>query len=140
MIRVLRLKFALGVVVALSMTALAAGPANADPLNAKNASPITLNCGGGDIDAVTNGNGGFTPAHDVDGTGVFVPVLFGPQTGVFTDPEGNEFPFSDDTFVAKGSANPHGRTILDCTFHADLTFPDGATLVVDGEVTGFFSG
>jgi hypothetical protein len=136
----MRLRFILAASVGLMIAAVGAGTASADPVNAKNRLPITLDCGGDPLSAVTNGNGGWTPAHDVNGTGVFIPIEFGAQEGVFTDPDGNEFPFSDTELFPKGSANPKGRTILDCTFIVDTTFPDGSSLFVEGAVTGFFTG
>jgi hypothetical protein len=136
----MRLRFILAATVGLTIAAVGAGTASADPVNAKNRLPITLDCGGDPLSAVTNGNGAWTPAHDVNGTGVFIPIEFGAQEGVFTDPDGNEFPFSDADLFPKGSANPKGRTILDCTFIVDTTFPDGSSLFVEGAVTGFFTG
>jgi hypothetical protein len=136
----MRLRFILAATVGLTIAAVGAGTASADPVNAKNRLPITLDCGGDPLSAVTNGNGAWTPAHDVNGTGVFIPIEFGAQEGVFTDPDGNEFPFSDTDLFPKGSANPKGRTILDCTFIVDTTFPDGSSLFVEGAVTGFFTG
>ena len=137
MLQAMRLKAALPMVVGIIVAAVAVGSASADPSGAKNSLPVTLDCGSGLIDTVTNGNGGFTPTHDLDSTGVYIPVEFGPQTGVSTPPGGPPEPFSDSEFLHKGSANPQGKTILDCTFHVDVTFPDGATLVVDGQVSGF---
>jgi hypothetical protein len=137
MFQSIRLRFVLAAAVAVAISAIATGTANADPLKRL---PVTLNCGGGAISAVVNGNGEFTPAHDTGSTGVFIPLQFGPQTVVFTDPAGNT---TIDNFPAsppKGSAAPPGRIILDCTFHVDVTGPDGGHLVVDGQVTGFFSG
>ena len=62
------------------------------------------------------------------------------STGVFTDPDGNEFPIDDPPSPPKGSANPSGRTIVNCPYSIDATFPDGSSLEVDGSVTGFFTG
>jgi hypothetical protein len=137
MFRAMRLKFAVAAILALSVTALTVGTASADPLKRV---PVTLDCGSGPIDAVTNGNGEFTPAHDVASTGVFVPLQFGTVTDVFTDAEGNTTTTTEPPSPPKGSADPAGRAILDCTFHVDLHGPNGEHLVVDGEVTGFFTG
>jgi hypothetical protein len=140
MFRAMRLKFAFAAILALSVTALTAGPASADPpVGARNAVPVTADCGEGPISAVVNGNSPWVPAHDLDSTNVFIPLQFGPTTGVFTDPTGTPHPFSDPASPPKGSANPAGRTIVDCTYHIDATFPDGSSLVVDGTVTGFFT-
>jgi hypothetical protein len=137
--RAMKLRVIPAAVLGLAIAAVGAGAASADPANAKSHLPLTLECGSGPVSAVTNGSGGFTPAHVTDGTGVFIPILFGAQEGVFTDPEGNEFPFSDVELFPKGSANPKGKTIVDCTFVIDTTFPDGSSLFVEGAVTGFFT-
>ena len=135
-----RLRFMLAAVLGLTIAAVGAATASADPVNAKNRLPVALDCGGDPVSTVTNGNGAWTPAHDVNGTGVFIPIEFGAQEGVFTDPDGNAFPFSDTDLFPKGSANPKGRTILECTFVIDTTFPDGSSLFVEGAVTGFLTG
>jgi hypothetical protein len=135
-----RLRVILATSLVGALAAVGAGAAHADPTNAKNRLPLTLDCGGGLLNMVTNGSGLWTAAHDLDGTGVFIPIEFGAQEGVFTDPEGNEFPFSDPSIIPKGNANPTGKTIVDCTFTIDTTFPDGSSLFVVGAVTGFFTG
>jgi hypothetical protein len=142
MCRAIRLRVALAAVLVLAVAALTAGTASADPGGARNALSVTLNCGGAPINAVAVGAGNsiFTPAFDLDGTAVFIPLQFGPQTGVFTDPTGTQHPFSNQGSPPKGSANPPNETILDCTFHATGTFPDGSSVVVDGSVTGYIVG
>ena len=134
------LRLMLAAALGLTVFAIGAASAGADPVNAKRHLPITLTCGGSSFDTVSNGGGPWTPAHDLAGIGVFVPTLFGAQEGVFTDPEGNEEPFSDTELFPKGKAAPKGRTIVDCTFRIDTTFPDGSSLVVVGDVSGFWSG
>jgi hypothetical protein len=63
----------LGVGVALSISS----PASADPKG----EPIPINCEGGATYLVAvNGNGAFTPGHDVDGTAVLIPTSFGEFT------------------------------------------------------------
>lgn len=135
----IRRKLGFAATLGLVIAALGAGTASADPVGAKGSAPVTLNCGSGPIDVITNGNGHFTPAHDVNSTSVFIPLQFGADTGVFTDPTGTPHPFSDPAGPPKGSADPQGRTIVNCTFHLDATFSDGARLVLDGHVTGFFT-
>jgi hypothetical protein len=80
------------------------------------------------------------PAHDLNSTRVFIPLQFGAATGVFTAPDGTEFPVDDPPSPPKGSASSSGPTIVDCTYSIDTTFPDGSSLEVDGSVTGFFTG
>jgi hypothetical protein len=139
MFRAIRPKFARAVILGLFVTAFAAGTASADPAGAKSSLPVTANCGSGTINLVVNGNGNFTPALDLNSTNVFIPLQFGPSTGVFTDPTGTEFPISDPASPPKGSANPSGRTIVDCAYHINASFLDGSSLVVDGSVSGFFT-
>jgi hypothetical protein len=141
MFRAMRLKFALATILALSVTALAAGTASADPkVGARNSLPVTADCGGDPISAVVNGSGVWVPAHDLNSTSVFIPLQFGAATGVFTAPDGTQFPINDPPSPPKGSANPPGRAIVNCTYSIDAAFPDGSSLKVDGSVTGFFSG
>jgi hypothetical protein len=123
----------------LLVASLGAGMANADPAGAKGALFVALDCGSGPVSTVTNGNGVFTSTKERDGTGVFVPTLFGAVRGVVTDPEGNEFPFEDSALLPKGSANPKGHEILDCTFVVDQDTPDGGHLFVEGAVSGFWT-
>jgi hypothetical protein len=122
--------------LAVLVAGAAAGMAAADPTNSPRSTPVTVHCGTMSFDTVTNGNGNFAPAHDLNSTSVLVPVAFGGDSGVFTDPSGTPHPFTDPP-SSKGSAAPKGATLLDCSFHIDVTFPDGSSLVVDGTVTGF---
>jgi hypothetical protein len=141
MLRAIRLKFAFATTLGLSIMALAAAPANADPpVAARNALPVTADCGGDSISAVVNGAGAWVPAHDLNSTSVFIPLQFGATAGVFTAPDGTQFPINDPPSPPKGSASPPGRTIVNCTYNIDATFPDGSSLEVDGTVTGFFTG
>ena len=123
----------------LAVASFGVGSASADPEGAKRALFVSLDCGDGTVDAVTNGGGNFTPAQDRSGNGVFIATLFGAQSGVFTDPEGNDFPFDDSELLAKGSANPKGHELVDCTFVVDQDFPDGSHLLVEGAVSGFWT-
>jgi hypothetical protein len=127
-------------VFGLVLAAFAAGPAGADPSGAKFSLPVTATCGGTTVDALVNGNGAWVPAHDLDSTGVFIPIQFGPATGVFIDPGGGVNPINDPASPPKGNASPPGRTIVTCTYSIDHTFPDGGHLTVNGSVTGYFTG
>ncbi len=117
------------------------GAAGADPNGAKNALFVALDCGGPVVQTVTNGGGNLVPTHDRNGTGVFIATKFGEQHGVFTDPDGNEFPFEDTAVLekGKGSASPNGQPIVDCDFIVDQDTPDGGHLFVDGTVSGFWT-
>jgi hypothetical protein len=128
--------------VAILGAALAAGAATAAPVNAPNATPITIDCGpGGTFDAITNGNGEFTPAHDLDSRRVLIPVSLGPTTFTARDAEGNVvFEETDPTVNTKGRAAPRGRTLLHCSFTLSFPAEDGGTATVTGNAIGFVSG
>lgn len=127
---------ALGLVVG----ALGAGSAWADPVGATFERHLVLTCGGEPISAVVNGSGKWLPAHDLNSTKVFIPVQFLGESGVFTDSNGVPHPFSNPPSPPKGSANPQGRTVVDCTFAVDTIFPDGSSVIANGSLRGFFSG
>jgi hypothetical protein len=131
--RRLRLVF---LALALFVSAVAVETASADPSQAKNSTPITIACGDTVYNAVVNGNGAWGPAHDLNSNSVLIPVSFGPETAVFTDPTG-----ATSTTVSpaesKGSAAPRGATPINCSYHLGFSFPDGSSFTVDGTVTGF---
>jgi hypothetical protein len=135
-------RLATALAIAAIAAALTAGTATAAPTKAPNATPIAIDCGpAGTFEAITNGNGEFTPAHDLDSHRVLIPTSIGPTTFVGKDAEGNVvFEETDPTVRTKGHAAPRGRTLLNCTF--TLTFPleEGGTATVTGSATGFLSG
>jgi len=135
-------RLATSLALALAGAALSTGAAGAAPVNAPNATPITIDCGpAGTFEAISNGNGEFTPAHDLNSHHVLIPVSLGPTTFTVRDAEGNVVSEETDTTVtSKGQARPHGRTLLDCSF--TLTFPGeaGGTNTVTGSAIGFISG
>jgi len=138
MVNRLGLRFGIAAVLAITITALAAGTASADPVVPKKHTSVSLDCGNGVLSMVVNGNGRWAPAFDANSTQVFIGLQFGPQTGVFTDPDGNQTPLFFPASPPKGSANPPGVTILNCGFTIDQTFDDGSNFFLQGTVTGFF--
>jgi hypothetical protein len=120
----------------LVVAAVTAATAAADPTGSKKSSLVTIQCGTTTYQAVVNGNGAWSPAHDLASNSILIPIAFGEQNGVFTDPSGTPHPFTDPP-RAKGSSSPNGAPLIDCTFHIEQSFPDGASIVVDGSVTGF---
>jgi hypothetical protein len=116
-----------GVVVASAM---------ADPTGAKNSAPITIVCGDTTYQGVVNGNGAWGPAHDLNSNSILIPVAFGEETVVFTDPGGIPHPDTSPP-RAKGSAPPHGAPLINCSYSIALSFPDGSSVAVNGTVTGF---
>jgi hypothetical protein len=123
-------------VLAIAVAGAAAGVAAADPGKAPRSAPVTITCGNTTYDAVVNGNGVWSPAHDLNSNSTIIPVAFGVATNVFTDP-GGTIHTSTDPATAKGSSAPEGAPLLDCSYHLALSFPDGSSLVVDGTATGF---
>src|SRR5436190_17675226 len=95
--------FALLGICALSIAALAPS-AVADPTNAKNATQLELDCNGTAYQVVVNGNGKFTPAHILNGTGVAVPYSLDITT-TFTPPGGPTQTQTQTQTASKGG--PH---------------------------------
>ena len=92
---------------------------------------------------VVNGNGEFTPAHDLGSNRVFIPVAFGPFTGVITDAEGNVIDSFTEPGTSKGQSAKKGD-FTTCTFTFSFTntgpteqdgLPPGATFTGSGTVT-----
>jgi hypothetical protein len=124
-------------VLAMVVAGVAAGVAVAAPVNAPKSAPITIICGNTTYHGVVNGNGAWAPAHDLNSNSVLIPISFGVETDVFTDPSGNVFP-STNPPRAKGSSAPNGATLLNCSYTVGpLTFPDGSSFTASGTVTGF---
>jgi hypothetical protein len=113
-------------------------PAQADPANAKGALPITVTCDNGHTySVVANGNGAWTPAHDLDSTAVLIPVAFGPITSTVYDTNGNIVDQETEPADAKPGASVHNRNATThCSFSASVSFPDG-TFTLEGTVVGF---
>lgn len=87
---------------------------------------------------VTNGNGEFTAAHDVNSNAVLVPVSFGEFTGTITFPDGTQVTFTDPP-VSKGQSAKNAKNLVNCTFSftevsdgSDPEFPAGATFTGTG--------
>jgi hypothetical protein len=122
--------------LALVLAGVVAASATADPTGARNSTPLTVVCGDTTYQAVVNGNGPWSPAHDLNSNAILIPVAFGVETGVFTDPDGTAHPFTNPVRT-KGSSTPNGAPLINCSYHVALSFPDGSSVVVDGTVTGF---
>jgi hypothetical protein len=125
------------VVLAVALFAALAQSAAADPVKAKDAGFFTAVCGSTQVSVVVNGNGDFTPAHDLNSTAVFVPTLID-LTFVFTPTGGSA---QTDHIVASKPNTPKNGKIVTCSIPAALnTFhgPDG-TFVASGTVSGFYA-
>jgi hypothetical protein len=110
----------------IAMTAVVPGAA-ADP----KAATFTNTCDNGKVvELAFNGNGDFTPSHDLGGTGVYV-VQSLESTQVRTPLEG---PASTQYFFAS-KPNMHGNLVT-CTFDVVRTSPEG-TLHAFGTLDAF---
>lgn len=129
-----------GVLVLVTVVAATvAGVAAADPANAPGSVPVTVTCGNTTYQAIANGNGAWTPAHDLNSNSILIPVAFGVETDVFTDPSGTAHT-STTPARAKGSSSPKGALLLNCSYHLQIgPFPDGSSFKADGSVTGFIT-
>ncbi|MDQ1708995.1 MAG: hypothetical protein QOG49_380 [Frankiaceae bacterium] len=140
---VLRLRRS-GLVLAITAAAMLGGAATAaaDPVHAPNSGLATLMCNdGATYTIVTNGNGNFTPGHDVASNSTFVPTAFGPFHGVLTDGAGNVIDEFTDPANTKGSSTKPRASSLSCTFTISDTFTDPNLGLVHfsgtGSVIGF---
>lgn len=129
---------ALGVIAAVTLGLGTATAAHADPANAKNSFPITVSCSNGTTyHAVTNGNGSWTPAHDLNSQTTLVPLSFGAQTFTVYDPQGNIVDQESTPPSAKGAVSSNKHATLSCTFTGSQTAPDGSMFTIAGSVVGF---
>src|ERR1043166_9231400 len=92
-------RLALALVLAVWAAAAISPVAGADPTHAKNSTLITADCGGQAVTVSVNGNGEFTPAHDVNSTSVVVPTAFD-LTFTFTPTGGAPEPETDTSSKA----------------------------------------
>jgi hypothetical protein len=131
-----------GIATALAVPLLG-GTASADPSGGDR---FTLTCGGTTYQAVSNGNGQFTAAHDLNSTKTFVPHAFGPFTGNLYDASGTLVSTETDPAVTQGSGKQ--KNDLSCTysftFVSDGSDPEGPpadwTFTGSGSVTGHATG
>jgi len=129
----------LGVAAAAVLGLATTAPAQADPSQAGNALPLQVSCDNGHIyDAVANGNGAWTPAHDLNSSSILVPVSFGTQTITIRDPQGNIVDQETEPPSAKPGASAHNpNATTNCEFVGMATAPDGSTFTIEGTVVGF---
>src|SRR4051812_33687608 len=87
---------AVGAWAAVGMT-----PASADPAKGL---PISIACDNGvTYSAVSNGNGAWTPAHDLNSNAMLIPTSFGDVTTTITDSDGNVLDTEVDPAITKSS-------------------------------------
>ena len=125
--------------VALATTLGSASAASADPKG----EVVPLVCDNGNTyQAAVNGNGAFTPAHDLASTSMLVPTSFGEFHGTLTDSDGNVIEEFVDPPTTKGNSGKRARaTTTSCTFSFTESFDDPdlgpVTFSAEGSVTGF---
>ena len=126
-----------GLVIASSF--VSAGAASADPKG----EVVPLVCDNGvTYQVAVNGNGEFSPGHDLASTAVLIPTAFGEFHGTVTDSAGNVVDEFTDPAMIKGNAGNHPRaTTTTCTFTVTDTFDDPElgtlTFTGNGSVTAF---
>jgi hypothetical protein len=136
-VRVRSVMLVMGVVIAACLGG--AGAAAADP----SGEVVTVVCDNGSTYQVTvNGNGAFTPGHDLASTTMLIPTGFGEFHGVLTDADGNVIDEFVDPPMAKGnSGNQQRATTTSCTYTITDSFQDPElgllTFTGEGSVTGF---
>jgi hypothetical protein len=108
-----------------------AGAANADPVNA--GLPVQITCAGDTFDAVTEGHGHWTPAHNLTNTSVLIPVAFG-ETKVYE----NGVLVRTDPPIAKRAATTNRHATTTCTYTASST-EGGITLTIVGSATAIIT-
>jgi hypothetical protein len=114
--------------------------ASADPINAPGAFQLSVSCDNGHVySVVVNGNGSWSPAHDVNGTTTLVPLAFGEQVFTLTDANGNVIDQETIPPSSKGAGTSNGTraTETSCTFSGRQTDPEGNIFTITGSVTGF---
>ncbi len=110
-----------------------AAPAGADP---KGGDTFPLVCDDGNTYTVTtNGNGEFTPAHDVNSTSMLIPLSFGEFQGTVTYPDGTTEQITEPG-ISKGQSGKNAKNTVTCTFSFSGT-EDGVTFSATGTVVGF---
>jgi hypothetical protein len=111
--------------------AIAAPVASADP---SKGGLINATCSGQSVTVAVNGNGEFTPAHNVANTSVFIPTAFD-LTFTFTPTGGEPQPETDTS----AKAAPIKNTVM-CTIPLQTLFAGPAgTQTIEGTVTGFWT-
>lgn len=130
-----------GALVAFAVAAVSIGSmaaAHADPINAKSSFPLTITCDNGfTYQAVTNGQGNWTPAHDLNSQTTLVPLSFGTQTFTVYDPAGNIISQQSTQPSAKTAVDSNKHATASCTFTGSQTAPDGSVFMLNGSVIGF---
>jgi hypothetical protein len=128
--------------VALVAAGVLAPAAGADPKPGRNSGLFDVVCGSTTYHAIGEGNGHFTPAHDLASNTMLIPLSFGVFTGTSRYPDGH-ITVETDPPTAKGqSAKQPGA--VNCTYSfvfvsdgSDPTGPPaGFSFTGEGSVVG----
>lgn len=110
-------------------------PSSADPTNAYSSVLLNVVCGGQPVTLVFNGNGMWSPGHDVVSNSVFNPT--GVDTTITFTPANGDPPSVDHAIVDKNAANED--TIV-CTIPLQPLFTNAVgSATIAGSVTGFWT-
>jgi hypothetical protein len=131
-----------GLGVALAVPTSFGSSALADP---KKGDVIPLTCGSTTYHVIVNGNGDYTPAHDVDSNLMFIPHAFGVFHGEIRDPSGAVVDSFDEPASTQGSGKQKNDMHCTYVFHqvsdgSDPDVPAGYTFDGTGSVTGQIAG
>jgi len=132
----------LALLAPLATTMLVVAPAHADPVGAQGALPLTVTCDNGAVyDVISNGNGNWTPAHDLDSTSTLVPVSFGETTFTVTDASGTVLDSETTPAGTKGQSGKQVRgTAISCSYTGGGMDPEsGMVFTLSGTVEGFIT-
>ena len=117
------------------------GSVAAAPSNAPSSEEFELICDNeATYTVVVNGNGEWTPGHAEDGV-VLIPTAFPSFVGVYTDPDGNAFPFEEPPVSKNDGRAGNQKDLISCTFEVSFSDPDtGESFEATGTVEGFLVG
>lgn len=114
-----------------------AGIAGAGPLTFSDIDgPITLSCTGLTMQVTATGNGQFAPGREVDGTRVFIPVIFGAASTTYIGPDGTILVGDNFNQATRGNSTQDPDGLLYCQYTATWAGGDGWTTTILGSVIG----
>lgn len=127
----MRRKLGYGLLALGTTAGLLAGPVGADPK--QEIIPVTCD-NGNTYDLAVNGNGEFTPGHDVDSNTVLIPVAFGTFTGIIRNAAGAQV---GDPIVEEGAEKGQsGKKAETVTCTVSFSFTNTGTETEDGVPPG----
>jgi hypothetical protein len=123
------------IICAAGIAAILSPLAEADPSNAASSRVMQLVCSGQSITVVGNGNGIFSPVHDVANTSTFTPKALNVVL-TFTPADGGS-PSSDHAIVGKAAPI---QDAVECTIPLQtLDSGPAGVQTIEGSITGFWT-